>query len=193
MMNKAPIPIAFIVLISILAVPVNALADFYAEGASNNMRAGINTEKYCNYAGGNRIRCKLEFGKKAWFFYEVGQAREKGMCQWEVENVGSIYQGGDKWTVRPLQEKYMKCKATWKGPNTVEIADLTPVPVDLTPQGPYKETCKNILVLNGVLHATCVAVRTIGGRTGKVWVAVTPLKLPCHGKVENQDGKLVCV
>ena len=52
------------------------------------------------------------------------------------------------------------------------------------PGGTYMETCTNARVHNEELHARC---RTMSGA-----MVDTSLHLPCHGSIDNIDGRLMC-
>ena len=57
-------------------------------------------------------------------------------------------------------------------------------PASAAPDGPYMSTCKDPMVKDGVLYATCQKPDKTR-RQAK-------LQMPCAGRIENKAGTLVC-
>lgn len=53
------------------------------------------------------------------------------------------------------------------------------------PQGSYLQTCTAARVQDGVLQASCRRINQA--------VVSASLRLPCGGRIENQDGRLLCL
>ena len=54
------------------------------------------------------------------------------------------------------------------------------------PGGSYARTCKNVVVKDGKLHATC---QTANGKWRQTWMSME--MLPCND-ISNDNGNLVC-
>lgn len=53
------------------------------------------------------------------------------------------------------------------------------------PQGSYLQSCSGARVQDGVLQASCRRISQA--------VVAASLRLPCGGRIENQDGRLLCI
>ena len=54
------------------------------------------------------------------------------------------------------------------------------------PGGSYARTCKNVVVKDGKLYATC---QTSNGKWRKTWMSME--MLPCND-ISNENGNLIC-
>ena len=62
--------------------------------------------------------------------------------------------------------------------------DTPNIPAVPTPTGPYMKSCKDPMMKDGILYATCLQPDKTRRQAR--------LQLPCAGKIENKAGALVC-
>lgn len=80
----------------------------------------------------------------------------------------------------------------YAAPETAPAADDGAPPEDAAqvstrsalPTGPYMKTCKDPILRDGILYATCLQSDKTQRQAKMV--------LPCAGKIENKAGALVC-